>query len=161
MRTQKTRGPYSVRNKGSWLYCGYFNLKAPNVTGGRGLSMEGNLRFKIDWASLIVRRKFTIFALFYLCIWGKFPSKSPPGPYIWRGDLTEGFLRYEFGGLIFGGAYFRFYGTFTDRVSVLVVFMSFLFWLRTGMYIDLFQNGAFLIYSFIRMIVSLSDLVWK
>ena len=25
--------------------------------------------------------------------------------YIQRGDLTEGFLRYEFGGLIFGGAY--------------------------------------------------------
>ena len=25
----------------------------------------------------------------------------------WRGDLTEGFLRYKFGGLIFGGAYFR------------------------------------------------------
>ena len=23
------------------------------------------------------------------------------------GDLTEGFMRYEFGGLIFGGAYFR------------------------------------------------------
>ena len=29
------------------------------------------------------------------------------GAYIWRGDLTEGFLRYEFGGLIFGRAYFR------------------------------------------------------
>ena len=27
--------------------------------------------------------------------------------YIWRGDLTEGFLRYKFGGLIRGGAYFR------------------------------------------------------
>ena len=27
------------------------------------------------------------------------------GAYIWRGDLTEGFLRYRFGGLIFGGAY--------------------------------------------------------
>ena len=27
--------------------------------------------------------------------------------YIWRGDLTEGFLRYRIGGLIFGGAYFR------------------------------------------------------
>ena len=27
------------------------------------------------------------------------------GAYIRRGDLTEGFLRYEFGGLIFGGAY--------------------------------------------------------
>ena len=31
----------------------------------RGLSVEGNLRFKIDWASLIVGSKFTIFALFY------------------------------------------------------------------------------------------------
>ena len=30
--------------------------------------MEGNLRFKIDWASLVVGSKFTIFALFYLCI---------------------------------------------------------------------------------------------
>ena len=27
--------------------------------------MEGNLRFKIDWASLIVRRKLNVFALFY------------------------------------------------------------------------------------------------
>ena len=30
-----------------------------------------------------------------------------PGLYIRRGDLTEGFLRYDFGGLIYGGAYFR------------------------------------------------------
>ena len=33
---------------------------------------------------------------------------KPPGAYIWRDDLTEGFLRYEFGGwwgLILGGAY--------------------------------------------------------
>ena len=27
--------------------------------------------------------------------------------YIWRGDLTEGFLRYEFGGLIYREAYFQ------------------------------------------------------
>ena len=67
--------------------------------------MEGNLRFKIDWASLIVGSKFTVFALFYFVFEGNFPSTSPPGAYIWRGDLTEGFLRYEFGGLIFGGAY--------------------------------------------------------
>ena len=31
----------------------------------------------------------------------------PPGAYIWMGDLTEGFLRYVFGRLIHGGAYFR------------------------------------------------------
>ena len=27
------------------------------------------------------------------------------GAFIWRGDLTEGFLCYESGGLLFGGAY--------------------------------------------------------
>ena len=51
----------------------------------RGLSMEGNLRFKIDWASLIVGSKFTVFTLFYFVFEGNFPSTSP-------------------GGLIFGGA---------------------------------------------------------
>ena len=30
---------------------------------------------------------------------------KPPGACVWRGDLSEGFLRYEFGGLIFGGDY--------------------------------------------------------
>ena len=31
--------------------------------------------------------------------------KPPGGAYISRGDLKKGSLRYEFGGLIFGGAY--------------------------------------------------------
>ena len=66
------------------------------------------MRFKIDWASLIVERKFTVFALFYFVLEGNFPSISPPGAYVWRGDLTEGFLRYRLiWGLIFGGAYLR------------------------------------------------------
>ena len=34
-------------------------------------------------------------------------STSPRGAYMWRGDLTEGFLRYRLGELISGGAYFR------------------------------------------------------
>ena len=63
------------------------------------------MHFKIDWASLKVGGKFTIFALFYFVPEENFPSTSPQGAYIWRGDLTEGFLRYSFGGLIFGGAY--------------------------------------------------------
>ena len=71
----------------------------------RGLSTEGNLRFKIDWASLIVGSKFTIFALFYFVFEGNFPSTSPLGAYIWRGDLTEVFLRYRIRGPIFRGAY--------------------------------------------------------
>ena len=63
------------------------------------------MRFKIDRASLIVGSKFTVFALFYFVFEGNFPSTSPRGAYIWRGDLTEGFLGYRIGGLIFGGAY--------------------------------------------------------
>ena len=39
--------------------------------------MEGNLRFKIDWASLIDGSKFTVFALFYVVLEGNFASTSP------------------------------------------------------------------------------------
>ena len=46
--------------------------------------MEGNLLFKIDWASLIVGRKCTVIALFYFVFEGNFQVKVP-------------------GGLIFGG----------------------------------------------------------
>ena len=54
--------------------------------------MEGNLRFKIDWAGLILGRKFSVFLCFtlYLRAISNFP---------------EGFLRYESGGLISRGAY--------------------------------------------------------
>ena len=45
--------------------------------------------------------------MFYFVLEGNFPSTTPRGAYIWRGDLREGFLRCGFGGLIFGGAYFR------------------------------------------------------
>ena len=62
------------------------------------------MRSKIDWSSLIAEGKFTVFALFYFVFEG-FPSTSPRGAYIWRDDLTEGFLRYRFGALVFGGAY--------------------------------------------------------
>ena len=51
--------------------------------------MEGNLRFKIDWASLSVGRKFTVFALLYFVFEGNFLVQAPGG---WGG------------GLIFGGA---------------------------------------------------------
>ena len=85
--------------------------------------------FKIEWASLIVGRKFTVFVLFYFRFEGNFQVQASAGggggAYIWRGDLTEGFLSYDFGGLIFGGAYTwrslfsEFYGT---RLSCLLSF---------------------------------------
>ena len=67
--------------------------------------MEGNLRFKIDWASLIVGSKFTVFALFYFVFEGNFQVQAPRGGLYLEGQLNGGFLRYEFGGLTFGGAY--------------------------------------------------------
>ena len=47
--------------------------------------MEGNLRFKINWASLIVGRKFTVFTLFSVEFEGNIQVQAP-------------------GELIFGGA---------------------------------------------------------
>ena len=64
-----------------------------------GLSTEGNLHFKINWASLIVRSKVTIFAFFFV-FEGNFPSTRHL-----EGRFNEVFLRYRFWGLIFGGAY--------------------------------------------------------
>ena len=55
--------------------------------------MEGNLRFKIDWASLIVGSKFTVFALFYFVFEGNFQVQAPGG--------------LIFGRAIHGGGYFR------------------------------------------------------
>ena len=52
-------------------------------------------------------RKFIIFALFCFVFESKFHVQVPRGAYIRRGDLTEGFLCYDFEGLIHGGAYFR------------------------------------------------------
>ena len=54
----------------------------------RGLSSEGNLRFKIDWAL-----PFLLCFTLYLRHFSKY---KPPGSL---------YLCYRFGGLIFGGAY--------------------------------------------------------
>ena len=72
------------------------------------------MRFKIDWASLIVGSKFTVFALFYFVFEGNFPSTSPRGAYIWRGDLMEGFFCVTgLGGLYLEGLIFRILRYFT------------------------------------------------
>ena len=58
---------------------------------GLALQLEGNLPFLLC---------FTLYVFE-----GNFQVQAPGGAYIWRGNLTEGFLHYEFGGLIFGEAY--------------------------------------------------------
>ena len=64
----------------------------------RGLSKEGNLRFKIDWASPIVGRKFTVFE-------GNFEAQVLGG-LIFGGRFDGGFFALrEFGGLFLEGLY--------------------------------------------------------
>ena len=87
----------------------------------RGLSTEGKLGFKIDWASLIVQVNVP-FLFCFLCIRGQLPSTSPWRTYIWRGDLTEDFFAlpvWEGGvyleGLIFG--ILRYFESFTSSTG--------------------------------------------
>ena len=78
------------------------------------------MRFKIDWASLIVGRKLTVFALFYFVFEGNFPSTRPRGAYILMGDLTEVFLRYRLGGLHLEGLIFGILRCLSSLLSFLV-----------------------------------------
>ena len=70
-------------------------------------------------------RKFIIFALFYFVFESKFQVQSPRGfprrAYTQRDDLTEGFLRYDFGGLIHGGAYFWNFTVDHSTVGILLL----------------------------------------
>ena len=60
---------------------------------GLALWLEGNLPFLL------------CFTLYLRTICNYKPLGGGGGAYIWRGNLTEGFLHYEFGELIFGGAH--------------------------------------------------------
>ena len=86
---QEEQIPYHSENKPQGLYF----LKAlfeGLIFGGayirRGLSTEGNLRLKIDWAGLIARSKFTVFSLFHCVFEGSFRITRPRGAYINFGE---------------------------------------------------------------------------
>ena len=63
------------------------------------------MHFKIDWASLIVGRKFTIFCYVLLCISGQFSKYKPPWGLYLEGRFNGGFFALPARGLIFGGVY--------------------------------------------------------
>ena len=63
-------------------------------------------------------QKFVCYCTVLLCfiLYLRALSKyKPPEACIRRGDLTEVFLRYEFEGFIFGGAYFRNFTVYYHR----------------------------------------------
>ena len=67
----------------------------------RGVSTERYLHFQIDWA---------------MCLRTIFQAQVPEG-YIWRDDLTEGPSRHRFGGLMHGGAFFRYFTVWVNSQS--------------------------------------------
>ena len=75
-----------------------------------GLMYGGKFAFRNRLGSLLPGRKFTIFLCFslYLRAISKYKLPRGGGGLYLEGRFNGGFLlRYEFGGLIFGGAYFR------------------------------------------------------
>ena len=54
--------------------------------------MEGNLRFKIVWATLMVGRKLNVFALFYFVVEGNFQLQAPGGGLYSEGRFNGGFF---------------------------------------------------------------------
>ena len=76
------------------------------------------MRFKIDWANLIVGRKFTVFALFYFVFEGNFQVQVPGG-LIFRGAIYRRvFCVTSLGGLYFEGLIFGIYGNLNGLILV-------------------------------------------
>ena len=81
------------------------------------------MRFKIDWASLIVGSKFTVFALFYFVFEGNFPSTSPRGGLYLEGRFNGGVFALPVWGHIFGGAY-TWRGLFSEFYGISFISLS-------------------------------------
>ena len=90
----------------------------------------GILRYKTDWVSLYFEGKFkkvcvtVLFLPCFILYLGAISKYKSLGAYIRRGNLTEGFLHYDFGGLIHGGAHFRDFTVYTKLLFTLTTIAS-------------------------------------
>ena len=77
------------------------------------LSNQQDVSKSIYWASLIVRSKFTVFALFYFVFEGNFSSTSPQGCLYLEGQFNGGFFVLPVWGVyIWRGLFSEFYGMY-------------------------------------------------
>ena len=80
---------------------------------GIKFAFQNRLGKPFSWKEIYI-----FFALFYFVFEGNCQVQAHRGAYFWRGNLTEGFLRYRFGRLISGGAYTR-RGLFSEFYGIL------------------------------------------
>ena len=82
----------------------------------RGLSTEGNLRFKTDWASLTAGSKLLFLLCFTLYLRAIFQVKAPGGLYL-EGRLNGGFFALPvWGAYIWRGLFSEFIGIFPCHI---------------------------------------------
>ena len=76
--------------------------------------MEGNLCFKINWASLIVERNLPFLLCFTLYYFeGNFQVEAPPGGLFLEGRFNGGFFALcVWGAYIWRGLFSELYGSF-------------------------------------------------
>ena len=85
------------------------------------------MRFKIDWANLIVGRKFTVFALFYLVFEGNFQVQAPPAGLYLEGRFNRGFFASRvWGAYIWRGLYMEglIFGIFYGNLKTIAFFFT-------------------------------------
>ena len=93
------------------------------------------MRFKINWASLIVTLEVNLpFLLcFTLYLRTIFQVQGPRGVYIWRGDFTEGFLHYQ---ILGGGGDYIWRGYFRNFTYLFIYSFILYLTLKHGQWVE-------------------------
>ena len=85
------------------------------------------MRFKIDWAGLIVGKKFTIFALFYFVFEGNFKVQAPGGGggLIFGGQFNGGcFVLRVWGAYTWRDLFSEFYGILSAHAIIIIIIIT-------------------------------------
>ena len=85
---------------------------------------EGKFVFQNRLGQPYFWKEIYCFSQFYFVLQDNLQVQAPGEAYIWRGDLTEGFMGYNFVGLICGGAYFWNFTVFIINIKIIVMYKN-------------------------------------
>ena len=126
---------------GAYFWTG---LYSEGLMYGEKFAFQNRLGLAYSW------KEIDRFCFVLLCIWEQFPSTSPRGAYFRRGDFTEGFLCYEFGGgaYTWRGLFSEIYGSFSmgfkyGRIPAVSKAHLLEFWMKYFIHYYLIYYGQF------------------